>query len=64
MSPVINLDKTFNIPPYFTGAASVFYLINTDDQPIDMDILVKDWIMDRYHKRIHVVLAIMLKIID
>lgn len=46
VSPVINKDGSQNIPPHSTGAALDVYLIDEMDQPVDMGILVKDWIED------------------
>jgi D-alanyl-D-alanine dipeptidase len=46
ISPVINLDGSQNIPPHSTGAAIDVYLINSENQPIDMGIKIEDWMKD------------------
>jgi D-alanyl-D-alanine dipeptidase len=46
VSPVINLDSTHNIPPHSTGAAIDIYLIDAQGKPVDMGILVQDWMKD------------------
>ncbi len=46
VSPVINQDKTQNIPPHSTGAAIDVYLIDDKGQAFDMGIHPKDWMED------------------
>lgn len=46
-SPVINPDKTHNIPPHSTGAAIDVYLLDDEGQAIDMGIHPKDWMLDK-----------------
>jgi D-alanyl-D-alanine dipeptidase len=46
VSPVINQDGSNNIPPHSTGGAIDVYLVDDKGQPIDMGILVKDWMND------------------
>ncbi len=47
VSPVINPDKTYNIPPHSTGAAVDVYLIDDEGKAVDMGIHPKDWMMDK-----------------
>ena len=47
VSPVTNLDGTKNIPPHSTGGAIDVYLIDKDSNPVDMGILVEDWVTDQ-----------------
>jgi D-alanyl-D-alanine dipeptidase len=46
VSPVLNPDKSPNIPPHSTGAALDVYLLNEQGKPLDMGIHPKDWIHD------------------
>ena len=46
VSPVINRDKTENIPPHSTGAAFDVYLIDEHGEVVDMGIHPKDWMQD------------------
>lgn len=46
VAPVINSDGSKNIPPHSTGSAVDVYLINDDSQPVDMGILVQNWMDD------------------
>jgi D-alanyl-D-alanine dipeptidase len=46
VSPVINPDKSHNIPPHSTGSAIDVYLINDEGKPVDMGIHPKDWMQD------------------
>lgn len=46
VSPVVNLDGTKNIPPHSTGGAFDIYLINEDNQPLDMGIHPANWMND------------------
>jgi zinc D-Ala-D-Ala dipeptidase len=46
VSPITNLDGTPNIPPHSTGAAIDVYLIDEQDQAIEMGIHPKDWMED------------------
>lgn len=46
ISPVLNLDGSCNVPPHSTGAAIDVYLINIEGKPVDMGILVADWMKD------------------
>lgn len=46
VSPVINLDGTRNSPPHSTGAAIDIYLIDANEQVIDMGIRTEDWMQD------------------
>lgn len=46
VSPVTNLDGSTNIPPHSTGGAFDIYLIDSDNQIIDMGIKVADWMED------------------
>lgn len=43
VSPVINKDKSKNVPPHSTGAAVDVYLIDENGDAIDMGIHPKDW---------------------
>ena len=47
VSPVINPDKTPNIPPHSTGAAIDVYLVDDDGRALDMGIHPKDWMLDK-----------------
>jgi D-alanyl-D-alanine dipeptidase len=47
VSPVINPDKSMNIPPHSTGAAIDIYLIDGNGLPLDMGIHPKDWMKDK-----------------
>ena len=47
VSPVINPDKTPNIPPHSTGAAIDLYLVDDDGRAVDMGIHPKDWMLDK-----------------
>ena len=42
VSPVVNLNGSINIPPHSTGAAVDVYLVNADEEPIEMGIHPKD----------------------
>lgn len=42
VSPIINLDKSINIPPHSTGAAIDVYLIDQTGQVVDMGIHLDD----------------------
>ncbi len=46
VSPVTLIDGSSNIPPHSTGAAIDVYLLDQDNQPIDMGIHPKDWLQD------------------
>lgn len=46
VSPVINQDGSPNIPPHSTGAAIDVYLINEQEEAIEMGIHPKDWMED------------------
>jgi D-alanyl-D-alanine dipeptidase len=46
VSPTINRDDSKNIPPHSTGGAIDIYLIDEAQNPVDMGILVKDWMKD------------------
>ena len=46
ISPVINQDKSKNIPPHSTGGAIDIYLIDDSGKHIDMGIQPKDWMSD------------------
>lgn len=46
VSPVKNRDGSQNTPPHSTGAAVDVYLINEKGQPLDMGLLIKDWMTD------------------
>ncbi|KTD83051.1 M15 family metallopeptidase [Legionella waltersii] len=46
VSPVINPDKSHNIPPHSTGAAIDIYLIDDHGKAVDMGIHPKDWMSD------------------
>ncbi|KTD71414.1 M15 family metallopeptidase [Legionella tucsonensis] len=46
VSPVINQDGSPNIPPHSTGAAIDVYLINEQEEIIEMGIHPKDWMED------------------
>ncbi len=46
VSPLTNLDGTQNVPPHSTGAAVDVYLIDENGNPVDMGMLIKDWIQD------------------
>lgn len=46
VSPVINKDKSINIPPHSTGAAADVYLIDSNGEAIEMGIHPKDWLLD------------------
>jgi D-alanyl-D-alanine dipeptidase len=46
VSPVVNPDKSHNIPPHSTGAAIDIYLIDDHGQAVDMGIHPKDWMND------------------
>lgn len=47
VSPVINPDKTHNIPPHSTGAAIDVYLLDDQGKTADMGIHPKDWMLDK-----------------
>lgn len=47
VSPVINKDGSQNVPPHSTGAAIDVYLIDSKGLPVDMGLLVKDWMEDQ-----------------
>lgn len=47
VSPVVNLDRTLNVPPHSTGAAIDVYLLNAQGEAIDMGIYPKDWMVDK-----------------
>ncbi len=42
-SPVINLDRSKNIPPHNTGAAIDIEIITSEGELIDMGMAIKDW---------------------
>lgn len=46
VSPVINQDKSENIPPHSTGGAIDVYLIDDNGKPVEMGIQPKDWMND------------------
>jgi len=46
ISPVVNIDGTKNIPPHSTGAAIDIYLVDKSGKPLDMWLMVKDWVQD------------------
>jgi len=46
VSPTINRDGSKNIPPHSTGGAIDIYLVDEAENPVDMGILVKDWMKD------------------
>lgn len=46
VSPVINLDGSPNIPPHATGAAIDVYLIDENNEAVEMGIHPKDWMKD------------------
>jgi D-alanyl-D-alanine dipeptidase len=46
VSPTINLDGSKNIPPHGAGAAIDLYLIDEENQYVDMGIHPKDWMQD------------------
>lgn len=46
VSPVIHFNGSKNIPPHSTGGAVDIYLIDKAGNPVDMGILVKDWMDD------------------
>ncbi|AZL16400.1 M15 family metallopeptidase [Rickettsiales endosymbiont of Stachyamoeba lipophora] len=46
VSPVVNKDKSLNIPPHSTGAAFDVYLLNDKGEAVDMGIHPKDWAHD------------------
>lgn len=47
VSPLMNKDGSQNIPPHSTGAAVDVYLIDEKGDPLDMGLLVKDWMHDK-----------------
>jgi D-alanyl-D-alanine dipeptidase len=47
VSPVINLDGTKNITPHSTGGAIDIYLVDDNNQALDMGIHPKDWGSDK-----------------
>lgn len=46
VSPVVNPDHSYNVPPHSTGGAIDVYLINDEEKPVDMGIHPKDWMQD------------------
>jgi D-alanyl-D-alanine dipeptidase len=46
VSPVMHQDGTKNIPPHSTGGAFDIYLLDENNQAIDMGIHPKDWMDD------------------
>jgi zinc D-Ala-D-Ala dipeptidase len=46
VSPVINLDGSQNIPPHSTGGAVDLYLVDRQNNPVEMGIPVGDWMQD------------------
>jgi D-alanyl-D-alanine dipeptidase len=46
VSPVINLDGSRNVPPHATGAAVDVYLLDENNQAVDMGIHPADWMAD------------------
>lgn len=46
VSPVILLDQTRNIPPHATGGAVDVYLIDSQGKPLDMGLLIEEWMFD------------------
>ncbi len=47
VSPLTNKDGSQNVPPHSTGAAVDVYLIDEKGEPLDMGLLVKDWMEDK-----------------
>jgi zinc D-Ala-D-Ala dipeptidase len=47
VSPLTNMDGSRNVPTHSTGAAVDVYLIDDSGKPLDMGLLVKDWIQDK-----------------
>jgi D-alanyl-D-alanine dipeptidase len=46
VSPVMHLDGSKNIPPHSTGGAFDIYLLDAQNNPVDMGIHPKDWMDD------------------
>ena len=46
VAPVTNIDGSSNIPPHSTGGAIDVYLIDNNEQVVDMGIRVEDWMSD------------------
>jgi D-alanyl-D-alanine dipeptidase len=46
ISPVVHFDGSINIPPHSTGAAIDVYLLDNNDNAVDMGIHPKDWMED------------------
>jgi zinc D-Ala-D-Ala dipeptidase len=46
VSPTINFDGSFNVPPHATGGALDVYLLDAAGKPLDMGIHPKDWLSD------------------
>jgi D-alanyl-D-alanine dipeptidase len=46
VSPVINIDGTRNIPPHSTGGAVDVYLVDSNNEIVDMGIKAADWMQD------------------
>lgn len=46
VSPVVNFDKSHNIPPHLTGGAFDVYLIDEQGEAVDMGIHPKEWMQD------------------
>lgn len=47
VSPLMNKDGSQNTPPHSTGAAVDVYLIDEKGTPLDMGLLVKNWMEDK-----------------
>lgn len=47
VSPVVNPDKTTNIPPHSTGGAIDIYLLDEKGRPLEMGIHPKNWMQDK-----------------
>jgi len=43
VSPVMNLDGTFNIPPHNTGGAVDIEIITENEELVDMGMVIADW---------------------
>jgi len=46
VSPTVNFDGSQNIPPHSTGAAIDIYLIDNDENVVDMGLMVANWMQD------------------
>lgn len=47
VSPLTNKDGSQNVPPHSTGAAVDVYLIDENGDPLDMGLLIRDWMEDK-----------------